>query len=96
MQCREHISGRSDQPALAGQADHGGGAGHAEAELLGHRPPGTLIDQQQRRFAAAQGQADAGRLPSSRSGSTGSVVSTEVACNQPAARACSIGVSVSG
>jgi hypothetical protein len=41
----------------------GGGAGHAEAEFLGHRSTGALIDQQQHRFAAAQGQADAGRLP---------------------------------
>ena len=53
MQGSEHVSGRSDQAPLASQADYGGGAGHAEAKLLGHRPPGTFINQQKHRLAAA-------------------------------------------
>jgi hypothetical protein len=60
MQGREHVSGRSDQAPLAGQADHCGSASHAEAELLGHRSPGAFINQYQHQLAAAQGQADAG------------------------------------
>jgi hypothetical protein len=82
MQCREHISGRIDQAALAGQADHGGGAGHSEADLRATaRPARSSISSSasspqlmaRRRLAASS---------SSRSGSAGSLLSTTTACNE--------------
>ncbi|MFM1900444.1 MAG: hypothetical protein RLZZ216_1020 [Cyanobacteriota bacterium] len=62
MKLRKHGSCRSNQTALMGQADHRCGPSHGDAKVLGHRPTSTLIDQQQHPIAAAQRQAEAGRL----------------------------------